>query len=171
MRIARLLVPALAALALAGAAVAQTLYSPPEGDFSVAFGRDPKVISKPANRSKDVAVRRYVDQGSSRALVVSIEDFPDGDLPTAADGGVYDRMLRSYADNNDGRLVSTRPARLAGKPCLEGEIDEHSSGSTDIVRILMIGDRIYQLTYALPEGVDPQGADAAFFNSFRILKP
>lgn len=171
MRIARLLIPGLLALALAGAAGAQVLYSPPEGDFSVAFAQAPHVASKPANRSKDIAVRRYVDQGPSRALVVSIEDFPDGDLPAAADGGVYDRMLRSYADNNDGRLIATKPARLAGRPCLEGEILEHSAGTTDIVRILMIGDRIYQLTYAMPEEADPHGADAAFFNSFRILKP
>jgi hypothetical protein len=171
MPIARLLIPALAALALAGAAAAQALYSPPEGDFAVAFAQAPHVAAKPANRSKDIAVRRYVDQGQSRALIVSIEDFPDGDLPAAADGGVYDRMLRNYADNNDGQLVSTKPARLAGRPCLEGQIVEHAAGTTDIIRVLLIGDRLYQLTYAMPEGADPRGADAAFFNSFRILKP
>jgi hypothetical protein len=171
MRRLGLLIPGLLALALARTAGAQAVYSPPEGDFSVAFGQTPHVASKPANRSKDIAVRRYVDQGPGRALVVSIEDFPDGDLPAAADGGVYDRMLRSYADDHDGRLVATKAARLSGRPCLQGQVLEHGAETTDIIRVLMIGDRIYQLIYAMPEGADPQGADDAFFNSFKILKP
>jgi len=37
-------------------------------------------------------------------------------------------------------------------------------------RILLIGDRVWELTYAVPEGIDPSGADGAFFGSFRITK-
>jgi hypothetical protein len=161
---------ALAALAaFAAAAGAQALYSPPEGDFSIAFPSAPSVQSKPANRSKDIASRRYVDEERGRVMVVSIEDYPDGDLPAAADGGVYDHLLRSLAENRNGQLISTRAERLSGRPCLEGQIMD-PNGEIEIVRVLMIGDRIYQLTYALPEGADANGADAAFFGSFRITK-
>ncbi len=159
----------LAGLAAAAAAGAQALYSPPEADFQIAFPDAPQVSIRPANRSKDVASRRYVDQQQSRALFVSILDFPQGDLPPSADAGVYDRVLRNLADDRRGRLIGTRAARLAGRPCLEGQIMD-SDGAVEIVRVLMIGDRLYEVTYALPEGAEPQGADAAYFASFRITK-
>ncbi len=163
-------VPALAFLGLVAAtAAAQALYSPPEGDFRVAFIGAPHVTARAANRSKDVARRRYVDQQPGRALIVSIEDYPDGSLPQGADAGIYDRFLRGMADDDMGQLISTRAARLAGRPCLEGQIKD-AAGDTEIVRVLKIGDRIYQLTYALPEGAEAQGADAAFFGSFQISK-
>jgi hypothetical protein len=155
--------------ALASAAAAQALYSPPEGDFAVAFAQPPTVQSKPAIRSKDIGIRRYVDQERARALVVSIEDYPDAILPASPDGGVYEHWLRMVAEDRGGQLIATRAARLAGRPCLEGQIMD-PGGDIEIVRVLIIGDRIYQLTYALPEGADPAGADAAFFGSFRITK-
>lgn len=158
-----------ALVAFAGApARAQSLYAPAEGDFEIAFPAAPEVQSKPANRSRDVAKRRYVVQEPSRAMIVSIDDYPDGDLPAAANGGVYDRMLRNRAEDEDAQLLSTRPARLSGRPCLEGAI--LAKGAVEIVRILMDGQRVWELTYALPEGADPAGADAAFFSSFRIRK-
>jgi hypothetical protein len=158
---------ALAAIAAAPAR-AQSLYSPAEGDFEIAFPSQPTIQSKPANRSKDIAARRYVVEEPSREMIVAIDDYPQGDLPAAANGGVYDKFLRIRADNEDAQLVSTRPARLSGRPCLEGSIQ--AKGAVEIVRILMDGDRVWELTYALPEGADPAGADAAFFSSFRIRK-
>ena len=162
--------PMLALAALAAAATAaggQALYSPLEGDFSVAFPDMPQVQSRPANRSKDIAARRYVDQQPSRVMTVLIEDYPDGALPAAPNAGVYDHMMRARADDHDEQLISTRAARLAGKPCLEGQFTD-KTGDVEIVRVLMVGDRLYQLSYALPEGAEANGADAAFFNSFRI---
>ena len=159
----------LAGVAAAAAASAQALYSPPEGDFQIAFPDAPQVAFRPANRSKDVATRRYVDEQQSRAMFVSIQDFPQGNLPPLADAGVYDRVLRNLAEERMGRLIGTRAARLAGRPCLEGQIMD-PDGAVEIVRVLMIGDRLYEVTYALPEGAEPQGADAAFFASFRITQ-
>ncbi len=160
----------LAAAALATApAGAQSLYSPPEGDFQVAFPDAPSVQSRPANRSKDIAARRYVVQQPSRAMIVAIDDYPQGNLPAAANAAVYERMLRNRADDEEGRLLDTKAARLAGRPCLEGSI-ETKGGALEIVRILLIGDRVWELTYAVPEGIDPAGGDSAFFGSFRITK-
>ena len=157
------------AAVLAAPAGAQSLYSPPEGDFQVAFPDAPTVQSRPANRSKDIAARRYVVQEPSRAMIVAIDDYPQGDLPPAANSAVYERMLRNRAADEEGRLLDTKAARLAGRPCLEGSI-ETRGGALEIVRILLIGDRLWELTYAVPEGADPAGADGAFFGSFRITK-
>ncbi len=160
----------LAAAALATTpAVAQSLYSPPEGDFQVAFPDAPSVQMRPANRSKDIAARRYVVQEANRAMIVSIDDYPQGNLPPSANSAVYEHMLHNHADDEEGRLLDTKAARLAGLPCLEGSI-ETKSGALEIVRILLIGDRVWELTYAVPEGADPAGADGAFFGSFRITK-
>ena len=160
----------LAAAALfAAPARAQSLYSPPEGDFQVAFPDAPSVQMRPANRSKDIAARRYVVQQPNRAMIVAIDDYPQGNLPASANSAVYERMLRNRADDEEGRLLDTKAARLAGLPCLEGSI-QTKGGATEIVRILLIGDRVWELTYAVPEDIDPAGADGAFFNSFRIRK-
>ncbi len=153
----------------AAPALSQSLYSPPEGDFQVAFPEMPTVQSKPANRSKDVAARRYVVEERGRALIVAIDDYPQGELPPAADSAVYERLLRGRAEDENGRVLDTKAARLAGRPCLEGSI-ETKGGALEIVRILLIGDRVWALTYAVPEDVDPAGADSAFFGSFRITK-
>jgi hypothetical protein len=156
------------ASALTATARAQTApYTPPEGDFSVDFPAQPEVQIRPAHRSRDVAHRRYVTQEPARALVVAIDDYPDGVLPQAADAGVYDKMLRTRADDDNAQLVSTRPARLSGRPCLEGRIVD-TNGVVEEIRVLMVGDRIYQLTFVHPDGADPAGADAAFFSSFKI---
>ncbi len=165
MRLRILLAAALAALA--AAAGAQAVYVPPEADFNVAFPTAPTVQVKPAKRSHDVGYRRYVDQEPTRAFVVTIDAYPDGTLPQLVDGGVYDHILRDRAGDDPTRLVSTRPARLAGRPCLEGTFRE-ANDIIEVVRVLVVGDTIYQLTYAHPDGAEQPEAAAAFFNSFHL---
>ncbi len=154
----------------ASAISAQGPYAPPEADFSIAFPAAPTVQSRPAHRSHDVAYRRYVDQEPSRALIVAIDDYPEGSLPPSPDGGVYDKLLRNRAADDQAQLMSTKPARLSGHPSLEGTLVD-MNGNVEVVRVLMLGDRLYQLTYVHPDGADPAGADAAFFSSFRITPP
>jgi hypothetical protein len=145
----------------------QALYSPPEADFSVAFPAAPTVQAKPAKRSHDIGYRRYVAQEPGRAFVVAIDEYPDGQLPQLVDGGVYDHLLRDRAGDDPTRLVSTRAARLSGRPCLEGTFHE-PDGVVEVVRVLMIGNTIYELTFAHPEEADQPEAAAPFFSSFKL---
>jgi hypothetical protein len=158
---------ALALLLATSLACAQALYTPPEADFNVAFPSAPTVQSKPAERSHDIGRRRYVDQEPTRAFVVAIDEYPDGVLPQLVDAGVYDHILRDRAGDDPTRLVSTRAARLSGKPCLEGTFHE-PDGEVEVVRVLMVGAKIYQLTYAHAEGAEQPEVAAAFFNSFKL---
>lgn len=158
------------ALAAAAAGRTEAPYAPSEGDFSVAFPNAPSVTSQPAHRSHDVAHRRYFAQEPSRAMEVAIDDYPQGELPQVPDAGVYDKILRTRAENENAQLVFTRAARLAGRPCLEGALLD-MNGVAEEVRVLIVGDRMYQLTYIHPDGIDPAGADAAFFGSFKITAP
>jgi hypothetical protein len=165
----RSLVVAVALGAFASAAAAEpALYSPPEGDFTVAFAAAPNVSVQPAKRSKDVAFRRYVDQSPARALIVAVDQFPDDALPQLVDAGVYDRILRGHAEDSGVKLISTKAARLSGRPCLEGTF-QGTGGEVELVRVLILGDRLFRLTYAFAEGdpTAPAGAQA-FFTSFKL---
>ena len=158
---------ALALAAIAPAAVAQALYSPPEADFSVAFPGPPRVQVEPAIKSHDIGRRRYMAQEPNGAYIVSIDEYPDGQLPQLVDAGVYDHILRDHAGDNPTRLVSTKPARLAGRPCLEGTFHQ-PDGVVEVIRVLVIGDRIYELTFAHSEEADRPDAASAFFGSFKL---
>jgi hypothetical protein len=158
---------ALACVATASVAAGQALYSPPEADFSIAFPATPTVQVKPAVRSHDIGRRRYVAQEPSRAFIVAIDEYPDGELPQLVDAGVYDHILRDRAGDDPTSLVSTKPARLSGRPCLEGTFRE-PDGVVEVVRVLMIGDKVYQLTFAHPDGADQPDAASAFFGSFKL---
>ncbi len=164
-----LLVAALAAVSAAPAA-AQGLYVPPEADFGVAFPGPPSVQARPAKRFADVGVRRYAAEAPDDAMIVLVQDYPDGQLPASANGAVYDRMLRSRAEDGGPPLVTTRPARLAGQPCLEGVFQDREGG-VELVRVLMTGQRVYQVSFIYAgDPARPPPAAAAFFGSFRLMK-
>ena len=166
-------VAALFALCLTGAALAQVRpaalmpWTPPEADFSVSFAATPHVQTRPAERSKDIGLRRYSDAQGGEAFVVSIDAYPPDILPHSADSGVYDHMLRAHAEDSETQLVSTRPARLSGRPCLEGTFaDKDDNG--EIVRILVVGDVIWKLTWAHVADISDRAAADAFFASFKL---
>jgi hypothetical protein len=167
MRFRSLSCVALALLASGGLAAAQAPYTPPEADFTIAFPSPPTVQVKPAKRSHDIGRRRYIDQEPTRIFTLSIDEYPDGALPQLVDAGVYDHILRDDAGDDPTRLVSTRPARLSGRPCLEGMF-KNKDDTVEQVRVLMVGDRIYQLSYIHAADAEQPEAAAAFFNSFKI---
>ncbi len=146
---------------------AQALYAPPEGDFSIAFPAPPTAQAQPAKRMNDVSIRRYVVQQQGRAYVLLVEQYPQGVLPPSANAAVYDRLLRSHADDSNTELISTRPARLAGLPSLEGTFKD-MDGDVEVLRVLMLNDRIYRLTCARAPGLDDAGEAGAFFGSFKL---
>ncbi len=146
---------------------AQVLYAPPEGDFSIAFPAPPTAQAQPAKRMNDVSIRRYVVQQQGRAYVLLVEQYPQGVLPPSANAAVYDRLLRSHADDSNTELISTRPARLAGLPSLEGTFKD-MDGDVEVLRVLMLNDRIYRLTCARAPGLDDAGEAGAFFGSFKL---
>ncbi len=154
----------------AGPTAAQDVYRSPEGDFAITFPMAPTVQTRPAHRSNDIAERRYVDEENGRTFMVTVDDYPSGVLPSEADEGVYDRLLRSYAKSDPASLKSTRPTRLSGRPCLEG-VYMDADGNVQVIRVMMLGDRIYQVTYVHAPDVNAPGAADAFFNGFKILTP
>ncbi len=102
--------------------------------------------------------------------MVTVDEYPQNVLPPEPNEAVYNRLLESYAKADPASLKSTRPTRLAGRPCLEGAYMD-GDGNVQLIRVLMLGDRIYQVTYIHADGVDSPGAGDAFFNSFKILAP
>ena len=161
---------ALGAACVALAALAQDAYRPAEGDFTAAFPMAPAVQTQPARRSHDVASRRYVDEEDGKAYMVSVDEYPPGVLPPAPNEAIYDKILQSFVHDDPQSLKSTRPARLSGRPCLEG-IFINADGEVQTTRVLIIGDRLYRVSYSHVDGVDPPGVKDAFFSAFRITDP
>jgi len=157
-------------VAIALPASTQDAFRASEGDFTVVFPMTPTVQNRPAHRSNDIAERRYVDEENGRTFMVTVDEYPQDVLPPEPNEAIYDRLLRSYAKTDPASLKSTRPTRLAGKPCLEGTYMD-PDGNVQMIRVLMLGERIYQVTYIHADGVDAPGAGDAFFNSFKILAP
>jgi hypothetical protein len=160
----------LLALAMSSDAGAQAVFRAQEGDFAVTFPMAPTVQTKPARRSRDIAQRRYIDDENGRVFSVAVDEYPDGVLPPAPTESTYDRVLTMLAGDDPQSLKSTRPARLAGKPCLEGRFED-VDGDVRIVRVLIIGNRVYQVSYIHAENLDPPGEADTFFTSFKITAP
>ena len=166
----RLLAFAALILAWTSSADAQETFRAQEGDFTAHFPMAPTVQTRPARRSQDVAQRRYVDDENGRVYSISVDEYPEGALPPSPNESTYDRLLRSYAKDDPQSLKSTRPARLSGRPCLEGVFVD-MDGDERVSRVLILGDRLYQVTYIHADGVDAPGAADAFFNSFKLTTP
>jgi hypothetical protein len=157
-------------LAWTSGASAQQAYRPQEGDFVVDFPMPPAVQTRPARRSKDIAQRRYVDEENGRIFSIAVDEYPDGILPPSPTESTYDRVLRLLAGEDPQTLKATKPSRLSGRPCLEGRFED-GDGDVRTVRVLILGDRVYQVSYIHADGVDPPGGGEAFFNSFKLTGP
>ncbi len=157
-------------IALCLAATPALAWSPPEADFTVELPSDPSAQAAPPKRMSDIGHRRYVVQEPTRAMVVAVEEYPEGDRLPAPNAAVYERILQGHAENNGTELVSTRASRLAGRPSLEGVFAD-PRGDVEIVRVLLSGRRIYRLTYAYAADSESRGGAEAFFASFRVAAP
>ena len=75
------------AIAWAGLALAQAVFTPPQGDFSVAFPKPPETHAD-ANAGTDPSSgdRSYVDDEGDHAFVVAISQFRPGVVPAAMAG-------------------------------------------------------------------------------------
>ena len=149
---------------------AQSLFTSAQGGFSVAFPRQPKVAGHLAERgdvSGSVAYQAEDDRGS---FLVRVDEYPKGIRIPDPDPYVYELILRAYAVQTSARLVSTTPVRLGGYTALQGLI-AHDGEARELRRVLMVGRRIYQISYTQAAGADAAGPGPAFLDSFRIVDP
>ena len=148
------------------AAVARSRYTPQEGDFSVSFPVEPVVDGRRAVNDDDSSFRTYVAADEGGAFAVRVDQFPQSIRAPALDKRTYELLLRNHALETSSRLLSITPARLGGRAVLQG-VFANKTGSEEHMRVLMVGRRVYQVSYTSAGGPAFAEAGAAFLESFR----
>lgn len=154
-------------LSLAGApALAAVTYSPPEADFRILMPATPSAEVQPARSIDDASFRRYAAEAAEGAFALTVDRYPDSIRVPQATQSMYERMLWAHAKEKGLTLTGSRPVLLSKLPGAEGRFAA-ADGTVEVRRILMLGGRIYQLSYVAKPGAS--GSGEAFFASFQVL--
>jgi hypothetical protein len=144
---------------------AQSTYTSPSGDFSVAFPAVPQAAAHLPANGDDPGFRTYVAQSNGGSYQVRVDEYPKSIPPPPPSQKAYELMLRAYAVEGSGHLASVAPVQLGGRAGAEGVIT-YPSGDTERRRVVMVGRLIYQVSYTHAEAVGTSGDGSAFLESF-----
>lgn len=155
---------------LSGTAVAAAEwqeYRSEEGGFTALFPGTPKANFEPADKS-GVAAHEFVVGLGQIAYAVSYNDF----APNTFAGKNPQRILDRARD----RLVKGQPVKLlADKPVKTDNhigrevVFEESDGYTQVYRIYVVKDRLYETITGGPKGSDKSPETIRFHDSFRFI--
>lgn len=167
---ARCYIVSLLLLALSGTAFAAAEwkeYRSEEGGFTALFPGTPKVNFEPADESGVAAHEFVVDLGRI-AYAVSYDDF----APNTFAGKDPQRILDLARD----RLVKGQPVKLlVDKPVRADNhtgrevVFEESDGYTQVYRIYVVKDRLYETITGGPRGSDKSLETIRFHDSFHFI--
>ena len=146
---------------------AQSRFTSSEKDFSVAFPRPPAIERRGAETDDASGYRSYLARDGQRAFLVQVDQYPRGIPVPAPDPEAYELILRAYAVASASRLKSTTPVRLSGYEGLQGSF-ARPAGGAEIRWVVMVGRRIYQLSYAGVDADDVAASAPAFLDSFTL---
>jgi hypothetical protein len=149
------------------AARAQSVYTSPASDFSVAFPGPPEVQAHPPESPDSPGYWTYAGKANGVSLLVRNDQYPASIRVPEPTPRMYELLLRGYAVQTSSRLLSTGAALLGGKPALQG-VFAASAGATELRRVLIVGRRVYQVSYVYAEGLGDAAQGAAFLDSFQL---
>ncbi len=152
------------ALLWCGAALAQTPFSPTERDFSVAFVAAPTVQAPSSVEDTVGSFRRYATEEGGEAFVLTVDAYPAGFSAPAPTRAIYQRLAWAHANEPGVSMIGEGPALVSGLPGWEGTY-RTADGRTEFRHILMVANRIYQLSDI---GAATSANAEAFFDSFKV---
>ena len=153
-----------------GEARAQSAFVSAERDFSIQFPAAPAVDSRPPAHTDDSSYRTYVAERDGGLYAVRVDQYPLHIPVPSPSERVYDLLLRAHGVETESRLLSVERTQLGGLPTLQG-VYRLKSGATERTRVLMVGRRVYQVSYTSPTAASAPAAGDAFLDSFRITPP
>jgi hypothetical protein len=145
---------------------AATVFQAPIEGFSASFPTRPQVIGHAPETDEDSGYWVYADQGRCAAYRVRVDQYPKNIRVPAPDQRAYDLILRAHAVESSSHLRSERAVAVGGQPGLEGEF-VGAAGGGERIRVVMLGRRVYQVSYTQAAGGRCDEADA-FLASFQI---
>ena len=152
----------------AAEALAQLDYVSPEGDFSVGFPGPPEVAGRAPESDTAPGFWTYRAQDDHAAYQVRVDVYPKAIRVPAPNPRTYEFILRAHATESSGQLVSTAPVQIGDRVGMEG-VFTYPSGLTEVLRVVMAGHRVYQVTYTQADAGAPVGQGGAFLGSFVFI--
>ena len=158
-------------------AIASTLASTPAADtpargidapaqgFSASFPAPPQVTGHAPAGDNDAGYWIYAARSGGGSWAIRVDQYPSDIRVPAPDQRTYDLLLRAHAGESASRLQAVKTVQVAGLPGREGDF-VNEKGDSERVRVVMVGRRIYQVSYAAGVGGGEQGD--AFLTSFQI---
>jgi len=142
-------------------------FESPGQDFRVSFPTPPQLTGHAPADDDDSGSWIYAVRLDGRSFMVRIDQYPNRIHVPAPDQGTYRLLLRAHAQESSSRLVSEKPVDVGGFAGMEGDFVA-ANGSDELVRVLMVGRRIYQLSCVLPPGDRGGEQGDGFLSSFQI---
>jgi len=155
---------------LAGLATAATnwiQYRSSDGGFAVLFPAMPKERVEPAKESPVVSHEYLVEAGNT-TYVVSFDDFAPNTFAGREPQRILDSARNKLISGQPVKLLVDKPIALANRPGRE-IVFVDDVGYTQMYRIYVVRDRLYQTITGGPEGSNKSADAVRFHDSFQIL--
>jgi hypothetical protein len=168
-RRACLLIAMSAALVVAGRAD-PTAVEDNDGHFAANF---PSAVRR-ANRIVDkdigqiVTFQVYASQGAV-AFMVTYSDYPEGYVVKAGAAAFFKDAAKEAAEAAKGTIRGEDNCKLGDVAGLEVVIDGPDRAYVQRMRLYVVGDRLFQVTYIGPPDSEAGKAALDFLDSFRLL--
>jgi hypothetical protein len=134
--------------------------------FPAAVSRSNQIIDMDAGQV--ILCRTYAAQGAEFFTVIYC-DYPEGYVASTGAAAIYKDMAKDAADKAKGTIRSQGDCKLGDVAGLEVLIDGPNRVSVERMRLYVVGDRLFQVTFTgrpnSEAGKDAQG----FLDSFRLL--
>ena len=155
---------------LAGFAAAATnwiQYRSTEGGFAVLFPGLPKERVDPA-RERPVVSHEYLVESGTTTYVVSYDDFAPNTFAGRDPQRILDGARNNLISGQPVKLLVDKHIVLANRPGRE-IVFVDDVGYTQMYRIYVVRDRLYQTITGGPEGSNKSAEAVRFHDSFQIL--
>lgn len=143
-------------------------YRSEEGGFAVLFPGTPKARFEPAGEG-GVAAHEFVVGLGQAAYAVSYDDFAPNTFVGKDPRRILDLARDRLVKGQPVKLLADKPVRVDNRTGRE-VVFEESDGYTQVYRIYVVKDRLYQTITGGPRGSDKSPEAIRFHDSFHFIE-
>jgi len=139
-----------------------------EGGFAVQLPGPPKVTADPPD-ANGVSSHSFLVDRDKTAYMVGYDQYPAGKLAVLDPVRVLDVSRDDLIKGREVTLTEDRPLKLEGHPGRE-LVFVAKDGFTQMVRLYVVGDRLYQTLSGGPKGHEKTPEAKRFHDSFHLIR-
>ena len=134
--------------------------------FSVSLPQEPTVTSRRIKDSK-ATQSMFLIEKPGYTYLVSVVHMEKGTGPKNPDQKYFQNLMKNYTEGSGTTLRTSKAAKIAGKPGIDGISD--AGDSAHQVQVMATGDRVYMVIYVGPKGQENSADATRFRGSFKLL--